>query len=138
MRASISLPRSIIGIQHQEVYRANFRHPVFNKDLADVPAAVKAIRSFEPEIIVGGPPCQDFSNAGKRSEGQRADLTVAFAQMVAALRPSWFLMENVERAQGSSAFRAAQQVFRQGGYGLTTTVLDASLCGVPERRKRLV
>ncbi len=54
-----------------EVYRANFRHPVFNKDLADVPAAVKAIRSFEPEIIVGGPPCQDFSNAGKRSEGQR-------------------------------------------------------------------
>jgi DNA (cytosine-5)-methyltransferase 1 len=121
-----------------DVYRANLRHPAFNQDLSDVEASIEAVRQFSPEMIIGGPPCQDFSSAGKRSEGHRANLTVAFAEIVTALNPPWFLMENVDRAQGSSAFREALEIFGRAGYGLTTTVLNASLCGVPQRRKRLI
>jgi DNA (cytosine-5)-methyltransferase 1 len=45
-------------------------------------------------------------------------------------------MENVDRAQNSGAYAAARETFKSAGYGLTETVLDASLCGVPQKRKR--
>ena len=53
-------------------YEANFSHPVFQIDLSDVSKAVEAIKPFAPDIIIGGPPCQDFSHAGKRIEAGRA------------------------------------------------------------------
>ena len=61
-------------------YRANFSHPVFQTDLSNVEASVKQIQPFQPDIIIGGPPCQDFSHAGKRIEAGRAVLTDALQQ----------------------------------------------------------
>lgn len=59
-----------------DVYRANFQHPVFKRDLSDVSVS-EEVAGFAPDIIIGGPPCQDFSQAGKRSEdGGRAILSV--------------------------------------------------------------
>ena len=121
-----------------EVYRANLTHPMLKQDLADVTASIEAVRKFHPDVVIGGPPCQDFSHAGRRSEGLRANLTIAFAEIVTSICPKWFVMENVDRALSSTAFSEAQHLFRQAGYGLTTAVLDASRCGVPQRRKRLV
>jgi DNA (cytosine-5)-methyltransferase 1 len=46
-------------------------------------------------------------------------------------------MENVERALKSRTLGNALSIFRGAGYGLTIRVLDASLCGVPQQRKRL-
>ena len=43
------------------VYAANFKHPVLKQDLSNVDEAVTKIAQFTPELIVGGPPCQDFS-----------------------------------------------------------------------------
>lgn len=118
------------------VYRANFDHPVTELDVSDVAKVVSRIAEFEVDGIVGGPPCQDFSSAGKRSEGGRADLTNSFAEIVDAVRPRFFIMENVARARSSKAYAAARDRLRQSGYGLTEIVLNASLCGVPQRRKR--
>ncbi len=122
------------------VYEANFPdHPVLKLDLGDVEASVKEIRQWTPDVLIGGPPCQDFSSAGKRDESLgRASLTVAFAQIINDYRPQFFLMENVERASKSQAFQQALRVFKKAGYGLTIKVLDASLCGVPQLRKRLI
>jgi DNA (cytosine-5)-methyltransferase 1 len=119
------------------VYKANFKHPMFDFDLVDTKAAISHIKSFSPDMISGGPPCQDFSHAGLRTEGTRASLTCSFAQIVAGVRPKWFCMENVERAKNSEAFKEAKKTFRGAGYGLTEVVLDASLYGVPQLRKRL-
>lgn len=117
-------------------YERNFTHPVLRLDLSDVDTSVQALESFMPELIIGGPPCQDFSSAGKRVEAGRASLTDAYAEIVTRLSVPCFVMENVDRARGSHAYQSARAKFKEHGYGLTEVVLDASLCGAPQRRKR--
>ena len=119
-------------------YQLNFDHPVFQMDLSDVDGAVKAIRSLDTDLIIGGPPCQDFSHAGKRIERDRATLTDSFASIVAQVRTPYFVMENVDRARNSKAYLMAKDTFKEAGYGLTEIVLDASLCGTPQKRKRFI
>lgn len=45
-------------------------------------------------------------------------------------------MENVDRAQKSNAYAKARDIFKSARYGLTEIVLDASRCGIPQKRKR--
>ncbi len=118
------------------VYESNFDHPVFQIDLSNVPNAVSVVRPFHPDMIIGGPPCQDFSHAGKRIEAERAGLTGSFANIVKEVHPAYFVMENVDRAEKSNAYAYAREVLKEAGYGLTEIVLDASFCGVPQKRKR--
>ncbi len=118
------------------VYRQNFAHPVIKQDLA-ASRDYALFQAFSPNIIIGGPPCQDFSHAGKRDEnGGRADLTISFAEIVCATQPQFFVMENVERAVTTQRYKAAMTMLSRAGYGLTLRVLDASYCGVPQKRKR--
>ena len=59
-----------------DVYKENFSHPVIQQDLSNEDEVIKKIIQFSPNLIMGGPPCQDFSNAGKRDITLgRADLT---------------------------------------------------------------
>lgn len=119
-------------------YARNFSHPIYKADLSQVEEAVKMIRPYAVDGIIGGPPCQDFSHAGKRIESGRAALTDCYAQIVAAVNPAFFVMENVDRAQKSAAYLSARNILKEAGYGLTEIVLDASLCGVPQKRKRFI
>lgn len=122
-----------------QVYRSNFKHPAIKCDLSDVDASVEAITPFAPEMIIGGPPCQDFSSAGKRDENNgRGDLTINYAQIIARIRPMWFVMENVSRIIKTQKLVEAKKIFKEAGYGLSYTVLNAALCGVPQKRKRFV
>ena len=118
------------------IYNLNFPHPVFKKDLLE-DNAVEEILQFQPEMIIGGPPCQDFSISGKRDfVGKRANLTTRFAEIVSSIKPQWFVMENVYNIEKSPVLPAAIDTLLNAGYGLTKRVLDASYCGVPQARKR--
>lgn len=118
------------------VYQANFTHKVFNLNLGD-DSAISVLDYFSPQMIIGGPPCQDFSSAGKRDETLgRADLTLNFAEIVKNILPEWFVMENVPRIEKSGILREAKKIFASAGYGLTEKVLNASFCYVPQNRKR--
>lgn len=120
-----------------EVYNVNFSHPSFKVDLKDVGKAVDAIAPFGADMIIGGPPCQDFSSAGKRNEDNgRGDLTVCYAKIVSEVSPEWFVMENVSRIVKTQKLADAINIFSMAGYGMTQCVLDASYCGVPQARKR--
>lgn len=123
-------------------YNANLPEEAERLDLSDVALTREAIerRWDEDRVdgIIGGPPCQDFSSAGKRVEGSRADLTEKYASVVAHFLPSFFVMENVARAQHAAAFHRAIDTMRDAGYGITAQVLNASLYGVPQNRKRLI
>jgi DNA (cytosine-5)-methyltransferase 1 len=121
------------------IYNANFTsHRAKQFDLSDVPATIAELRGKTFDLIIGGPPCQDFSHAGKRVEQGRADLTVHFATIVSALAPPMFMMENVDRIKTSNAWQNARRLFKERGYGLTEITLDASFCGVPQKRKRYI
>jgi DNA (cytosine-5)-methyltransferase 1 len=121
------------------VYHNNFDHNVIKQDLSDIEQTVMEIEKYNPDMIIGGPPCQDFSSAGKRDENNgRGDLTVSYARIVTAIKPEWFVMENVDRILKTVKLVEARKIFKDCGYGLTEIVLNASFCGVPQRRKRFI
>ena len=74
---------------------------IYEKDIRDLsPARVMAecgIKPGELDLLVGGPPCQSFSTAGKRGTVQdpRGALLWQFLRFVEALKPKVFLLENV-------------------------------------------
>lgn len=121
------------------VYHNNFKHPVFKQDLSDVEDSAKKVSEYHPDMVIGGPPCQDFSSAGKRDENNgRGDLTVDYAHIIEKVRPEWFVMENVDRILKTTKLKEAISIYKSCGYGLTKIVLNASRCGVPQRRKRFI
>ena len=119
------------------VYNANFDHPAKQLDLTDIDTCVDTISALSPNMIIGGPPCQDFSSAGKRNEDNgRGDLTVNYAEIISKIKPPVFVMENVDRIVKTNKLVEAKKIFKEAGYGLSFKILDASYCGVPQKRKR--
>ena len=45
-------------------YQRNFQHPIIKADLSNYQEYIDEIAALTPDIIFGGPPCQDFSHAG--------------------------------------------------------------------------
>ncbi|WSH00287.1 DNA (cytosine-5-)-methyltransferase [Rhizobium ruizarguesonis] len=128
-------------------YERNMKRPIrmFGRgdhahryDLNAFPDIIESIMALRPDMIVGGPPCQDFSSAGKRVEGARAKLTAYYAQLLCITRPQWFVLENVRGALGSIQYAAAKKLLKTAGYGLSENVLLASQYNVPQRRRRLI
>ena len=120
-----------------DIYRANFDHPIYEKDLCDEDT-FEVIGGLKPDVIMGGPPCQDYSIAGKREVGARANLTIRFAEIVCGVRPEWVVFENVYNIERFGTLPVMKTMLSEVGYGLTARVLDASRCGVPQARKRFI
>jgi len=119
-----------------DIYSKNFKHPINKKDLSKEDIT-DDLRDINPDIIIGGPPCQDFSIAGKRNfEGKRANLTLIYGNIIKTVKPRWFVMENVYNIEKSPIFEQVIQIFKDAGYGITKHVWDASYMGVPQMRKR--
>lgn len=119
------------------VYKKNFSHPIYDLDLTNEDKAIEEISKYSPDLIMGGPPCQDFSSAGKRDISLgRADLTYHFTNIVCSIQPEWFVMENVEQIKKSHILKDIVFQFIDKGYGLSAAILDASYCGVPQARTR--
>ena len=117
-----------------EIYNNNFSHKCIKLDLSNVTDFSVFKKA---DIIIGGPPCQDYSSAGKRDEnGGRATLTVEFARIVCEAKPQYFVMENVALIEKSKTLPKAIEMFKKAGYGLTKIVLNAYYCGAPQDRKR--
>lgn len=94
------------------------------------------------DVIVGGTPCQSFSIAGLRGglADARGNLALEFARLVDAVRPRWFVWENVPGVlsiNGGRDFGAIIRALAELGYGLAWRVLDARYFGVPQRRRRV-
>ena len=119
-----------------DTYNANMDHEAHFFDLTDVEGFSKAVSHKKFDMIIGGPPCQDFSSAGHRKERERANLTRSYAEIICNFKPLYFVMENVSRSRSSKTYQQARKLFVKAGYGLTEIVLDASYCGVPQIRKR--
>ena len=99
------------------------------------------------DFIIGGPPCQSFSAAGRRAGGvhgindKRGVLFQHYCRILSELRPHGFLFENVRgilSANQSTAWKEIVSEFGKLGYDLSFKVLDAAQYGVPQHRERLI
>lgn len=94
-------------------------------------------------LVVGGPPCQAFSQAGKQkgTSDERGQLIFQFIRFVGALRPVYFVMENVANLQGVEGgrlYRRILQEFDLAGYRVNVGKLSATDFGTAQRRVRLI
>lgn len=96
----------------------------------------------DPDIVVGGTPCQSFSVAGLRKgmADPRGNLALTFLGLVDRVKPTWVVWENVPgvlSSNGGRDFGAILGALAQLGYGFAYRVLDAQYFGVPQRRRRV-
>jgi len=93
------------------------------------------------DLIVGGPPCQGFSLAGKQlSDDPRNFLYKEFVELVSILSPKMFLMENVPGILSSNngqTFESIKKEFSSLGYSVQAKKLLATDYGVPQKRNRV-
>lgn len=97
-------------------------------------------------FIIGGPPCQTFSAAGRRMAGApgardpRGELFAPYVRLLEQLQPRGFLFENVpgiKSADGGETWSRILEEFGRAGYDVFERVLDAADYGVPQHRERL-
>lgn len=107
---------------------------------------IKDICPFDPDIIIGGPPCQGFSIAGpavKDPKDPRNSLFLDFARWVEYLQPGIFVMENVKglllrrNANREKVIDIIQQTFVDLGYQVEIWMLNAADYGIPQTRERI-
>lgn len=112
-----------------------------HKNISVIEKYLKDIGVTNLDVLVGGPPCQGFSYAGKMDINDRRNfLYLAMVKLTERLRPKAVLLENVlamiEANHGIGAKRVIKD-FGEIGYKMTPKVLFAPDYGVPQLRKRV-
>lgn len=93
--------------------------------------------------IIGGPPCQSWSEAGSRRgiEDKRGQLFFDFIRILEAKKPSFFLAENVSgmlAPRHKDALENIKNTFLDAGYDLHFKLLNAADFGIAQDRKRVI
>jgi DNA (cytosine-5)-methyltransferase 1 len=115
---------------------------VDDSDVREVTGAdIATICGGVPDVLDGSPPCTSFSMQGNRDLDAGVELYNEFVRLVGELRPPAFVAENVTGILMSGAkprFAALLAALRAHGYRIEFRVLDASMLGVAQKRKRVV
>jgi len=96
----------------------------------------------EVDGIIGGPPCQSWSEAGalRGIEDARGQLFFDYIRILQDFKPKFFLAENVSGMLANRHDAAVQNIlmlFEEAGYDVTLTLVNAKDYGVAEERKRV-
>ena len=101
-------------------------------------------KDFPSEIdgIIGGPPCQSWSEAGslKGIEDDRGKLFYEYIRILKSVQPKFFLAENVSGMladRHSEAVKNILKMFEECGYDVSLTLVNAKDYGVAQERKRV-
>lgn len=134
----------------------------YNAD--DILKAAKITRDMEIDLIVGGPPCQAFSTAGKRKAFQddRGNVFLKYIDLVLELKPKYFIIENVrgllscpldhrphtERGDGypdlgddglkGGALNFILSRLKNSGYSYSFNLYNSANFGTPQSRERVI
>lgn len=123
-----------------ETFEYNFpktildRRSIRNVPSVDIPECIG---------IVGGPPCQSWSEAGalRGIKDSRGQLFYEFIRILRDKKPLFFLAENVEgmlAQRHSEALNNIKKLFKESGYNLSFRLINANNYGVPQDRKRVI
>ena len=128
-----NIPRHFPGMDHRYIC----------SDVCDLngEAIRKALGRAKIDLLIGGPPCDDFTSFGRKKgmRGDKAPLVFEYARLVEEIKPTAFLFENVPflKMRFSDVFNMLQERLALIGYRLKTSILEASAFGSPTMRKRL-
>lgn len=129
-------------------YRKNFPHHTLVE--ADISSFSKRditslLAGQKVDVIVGGPPCQGFSIAGRIGrtfvDDPRNHLFKEFARVVSIIKPSFFVMENVARLHNHNNGQTRQEIretFEKLGYRVESTLCNVVDYGVAQSRTRII
>lgn len=125
---------------HESCKTLRFNRPewgVFEGDIRDFIPDVQDI-----DIVIGGPPCQGFSSAGKGDPTDaRNFLWQEYFRVVDAVRPRAIVLENVSaltHKRNGDHLSGIMRSLEERGYHFTMGVLNAADYGVPQARRRLI
>ncbi|WP_065342069.1 DNA cytosine methyltransferase [Acinetobacter gyllenbergii] len=97
------------------------------------------------DLVVGGPPCQGFSTAGRRDPNDpRSQLVFDYLKIVSLVQPKFIVMENVKgitykiKSTSPSPAYEIQVKLIESGYFPISFIEDASIWGVPQQRIRFI
>jgi DNA (cytosine-5)-methyltransferase 1 len=112
---------------------------------------VAGMKPLEPALVIGGPPCQSFSLAGKRMgmDDPRGKLVLEFIRVVREALPVAFVMENVKGLANWSEGKALDAILSEASqeilyddkmykYEVSYKILNAVDYGVPQFRERII
>ena len=122
-----------------ETYEKNFPNTILDRrSIRDVPSD----EIPECDGIIGGPPCQSWSEAGalRGIEDQRGKLFFEYIRILREKKPKFFLAENVSgmlAKRHTEAIDNIKKLFIDSGYNLSFSLLNAVDYGVPQDRKRV-
>ena len=94
--------------------------------------------------FIGGPPCPDFSIAGKNEgiDGKNGMLTNSYKKIILAQEPDFFVFENVKGLWSTKKHRTEyekiKESFRKKGYVLVDKLVNSLDYGVPQERERVI
>ncbi|MDA7561927.1 DNA (cytosine-5-)-methyltransferase [Candidatus Pelagibacter sp.] len=103
----------------------------------------KKLKGKKLDIIIGGPPCQGFSTAGWRLDGDdRNKLWNEYLDLVKVIRPKYFLIENVvglltSMNKSKNVVENMESAFSNIGYNFKYKKIESQFLGVPQVRKRI-
>lgn len=130
----------------------------------EIMASVGLKLGDEVDLIVGGPPCQAFSTAGKRKafDDERGNVFLTYIDTALTIKPKFIVIENVrgllscplkhrpheqrgdgflplslEEQKGSALFHIVQ-IIKQAGYSVSFNLYNAANFGTPQIRERLI
>lgn len=140
----------VVGVEHDDAalktFKANHGHAealkldLFNHDNLHIIEDFFKKREIELDVLVGGPPCQGFSLAGKREEfDERNMLYTAMVKTAKILKPKVVVVENVPGLLTLYKGKAKEKIiedFNRIGYKMDVQVLYAPEYGIPQIRKR--
>ena len=119
-------------------YAANYGDHIHCADITSLPDELFP----EAEVVIGGPPCQGFSNLGTRDPSDSRNLLWReYARVVEVARPSVFVLENVPQFLKSDQFGLLEEWTDSGAlrdYEIVSGVLNSADYGVPQRRRRAI
>ncbi len=122
-----------------ETYEKNHKSKLIKGDIRSIKE-----EEFPDNIdgIIGGPPCQSWSEAGalKGINDARGKLFYDYIRILKAKKPKFFLAENVSGMlanRHSEAVKNIIKMFEESGYNVSLTLVNAADYGVPQDRKRV-
>ncbi len=135
--------RTVLAVEADKkaasTYRRNISAPCIEMDLSQ--RLQLPVSEHQVDVVIGGPPCQGFSIAGKRdSDDDRNELVTDFLAYVEMLEPELVVMENVGgilSMENGSFVEEVHDTLDSLGYESEHRTLSASDFGVPQERERV-